>query len=216
MVFSQEYSETIFQIKNFAKKNFTPLSQKKFYFFYGRNGFGEENIAEYFKSKNYEVIRPESLPFEEQLNILSNCKNFASSLGSISHNSIFLNDDAETLFIPRWASLNQYQFALDTLQNLNVNYVDSTLSIFSHHFRGPYCYIVGEKLKNFFGDRWSGEYSETDFENFLIYLRFSTDLNIQMSFKMRDYYFPVLSNFFEQLKNRTDLTSKYNVTLWKQ
>ena len=151
------------------------------------------------------------MPFEEQLNILTNCENFASSLGSISHNSIFLKDGAETLFIPRWTELNRYQFALDTLQNLNVNYIDSTLSVFAHHFRGPFCFIISEQLKNFFGDDWNGDYSDEDFEICLSYLRLAMDLQIPMSEKMLEYYAPVWMNFFEQLKTKTDLLEKYNV-----
>jgi len=208
--FSKEYLETVSQIKNFAKKNFTPFSQKKFYFFYGTNDIGEEAMAEYFKTKNYELIQPEKLSFEEQLNILANCENFASTLGSISHNSIFLKEGAESIYIPRWAELNQYQFALDTLQDLNVNYIDSSLSICAHHFRGPFCFIVSEQLKKFFGDDFDG-YSEQDFENFFIYIRFSANLKISPSAKMQEYYAPVLKNFLDQAKLHDDLAKKYQI-----
>ena len=56
--FTKEYQETIQRVKDYGKKNFTQLSQKKLYFLYSGAGsmgaqiqIGEENIANYFSSK---------------------------------------------------------------------------------------------------------------------------------------------------------------------
>ena len=95
-IFTNEYRETIDRVKNFALKNQTP-SAKKIYFFYGRKQIGEERLAEYFRSKGYEFISPERLTLDEQLNILINAESFASTLGSCSHNSIFLREGTEVI-----------------------------------------------------------------------------------------------------------------------
>ena len=68
--FTCEYQETIERIRNFTKKIFSPLPQKKFYFFHGRNQIGEERLANYFKSKGYAIVQPEKLPLEVQLRLL--------------------------------------------------------------------------------------------------------------------------------------------------
>ena len=98
--FTNEYREMIDRVRSFALKNRKPTSSKKIYYFYGRNQIGEERLAEYFKSKGYEIISPEKLTLDEQLNCLINCESFASTAGSCAHNSVFLRDSTETIFIP--------------------------------------------------------------------------------------------------------------------
>lgn len=56
--FTKEYVEMIDRARDFALKNRTPTSAKKVYYFHGRRQFGEERLAEYFKSKGYEIVRP--------------------------------------------------------------------------------------------------------------------------------------------------------------
>ncbi len=214
-LFTVEYAETIDELRNFAAKNFSPLAQKKFYFFHGRNQLGEERVAEYFKSKGYEIVRPEKLPFEEQLNILANCENFASSLGSTSHNTIFMKDGAEALYIPRidGGAKNMYQLALDDLRKINAFYVDSTLSIYIRDYTGPYCYIISRQLKKFFGDDSSAEYDEKDLETFLIYVRFALSQRLSLNEDAVKYYSAVMAGFMSQLKKRADLMAKIGVNI---
>jgi len=93
--FTKEYRETMDIVRNFALKNQTPTASKKIYYFYGRNQVGEERLAEYFKSKGYEIVLPEKLTLDEQLNLLINCESFAYTVGSCAHNSGFLHDKTE-------------------------------------------------------------------------------------------------------------------------
>ncbi len=153
--FTIEYRETINRIRDFAIKNRTPTANKKIYYYYGRHQVGEERLSEYFKSKGYEIIRPEKLTLDEQLNLLINAESFASTLGSCAHNSIFLRDETETIFIPRSAkAFLNYQTALNQINNINTNYVDSSLSIFNMNHDWE-CYIISERLKRFFGDKFN-------------------------------------------------------------
>ena len=60
-------------------------------------------MADYFKSKGYEIIRHEQrADFDEELNLLINAESFASPIGSCAHNSLFLRDGAEAILIPRF------------------------------------------------------------------------------------------------------------------
>ncbi len=213
---TQEYIDTVEQIRSFALKNYAPLSQKNFYFFHGRNQIGEERIAEYFKSKNYDVIRPEVLPLEEQLNILANCENFASSLGSVAHNTLFVKDNSNALFFPRVPlekNLNDYQNTINQIRNLNVAYVDISLSIFATGGNGTYCYIINEQLKKFFGDDWSGEYAEEDFITFLNYTCYAIAHGIKVNSEYSGYYSKIFPDFIGQLKQRKDLMEKFGVNI---
>lgn len=211
--FTNEYWKTIEQIRCFARKNFTPISQKKFYFFHGINQIGEERLANYFKSKGYEIIRPELLSLTEQLNIMANCESFISTLGSCAHNMIFMNDNSEVLFIPRSCYLTGYQDALNELYNLNISYIDSTFSIFQPANGGPFCYIISKQLKEYFGDEWNGEYKEEDFVIFLSYVKHSQSIGLKESEKAMEYYAPILPEFISQLKKREDLMKKIGVKI---
>ena len=204
--FSQEYSEIISQIRNFAQKNFSPLSQKKFYFFYGTNGVGEERIAEYFKSKSYEVIRPETLPFEEQLNILTNCENFASVTGSISHNIIFMRDHTQAILIPRRSAfLNIYQQALNQIHEMQIFYIDSAFSIYAENWRGKFCYIVSEPLRKFFGDEVTEKFSAQDFYSFILYAKYAKQEKFKINAQEEKYFGNMIPEFMECMKKNLSL-----------
>ena len=210
--FTNEYVEMINRLRDFALKNQQPNAGKKVYYFYGTAQFGEERLAEYFRSKGYEIISPEKLTTDEQLNALINCDSFASTLGSCSHNSVFLRDNAEAIFIPRAANrIPDYQQKFNQVHPINANYIDSSLSIFEK-MNGPYCFIISEQLKKFFGEEFTG-YTEDDFKVFLSYIRFCLERGYTLNQDALAYYEPVFKNFLEQLRQRDDLLKAYNITL---
>lgn len=214
--FTNEYRETIDCIKRFALKNRTPIAEKKIYYFHGVRQTGEERLAEYFKSKGYTIISPEKLTLDEQLNWLINCESFASTMGSCAHNSVFLRDGRETIFIPRGADSfrNIFQRTLNQIYSLNANYVDSTLTLFSRWYT-DILYIISPQLKRFFGDKWRG-YDEEDLKNFLQYVKNHMMNGHVIDPSIKEYYEPILSNFMAQLKRREDLITIANMPpLWE-
>ena len=87
------------------------------------------------------------------MNVLYNCKSFASTIGSCSHNVIFLQPDVEVILIPRANYLTGYQLALDEVKPLHITYVDSSLSVFVDQkapWGGPFFYYVSDQLLNYF------------------------------------------------------------------
>ena len=212
--YTNEYVETIERARNFAQKNFSSLDKKKFYFFHGRNQIGEERIAQYLETKGYETIHPERLPLEEQLNILANCESFASNVGSIAHNTLFVKDGTETLLIPRTSggALNNYQHAINQIRNLNVSYVDSFMPVCSEG-NGPYCYIVSENLRKHFGDEITEKYTEDDLKIFLAYIRYAKSKNIAENKNEIEYLRNVLPEFIAQLKTREDLMQQFGIVI---
>lgn len=210
--FTDEYRETIARVKSFALKNRTP-SPEKIYFFYGANQLGEERLANYFHAKGYAIVRPEDLTLEAQLNVLINAKSFASTLGSSSHNSIFLRDGTDAIWIPRAPTkfTGGYQQAIDQAGNLNVTYIDSSLSIFEA-FREPHCYIVSRGLKNFFGDDFDG-YADDDLKTFAQHIKDGLTRGLAFSSDAENYYDATLTEVFTALKRRPDLTAAYGLNL---
>lgn len=208
--FTDEYRETIERVKNFALKNQTP-SPKKIYYFYGNVQIGEKRLAEYFRSKGYEIFSPEKLTLDEQLNLLINAESFASTMGSCAHNSIFLRDGTETIFIPRAAFKlsGGYQQSINQLNNLNATYIDSSLSIFATG-NGPYCFIISRQLKNFFGDEFIG-YTDDDFKIFFAYVQACMIRGFKPNNDALKYYAPMYQDFLTQLMQREDLLKAYGV-----
>lgn len=211
--FTEEYRETIDRLRDFAKKNRTTTSSKKLYFFYGTSQTGEERLAEYFKSKGYEIIsHAQRIDLDAELNMLINCESFVSTLGSCAHNSLFLPDNAETILIPRAANrFTGFQQVVDQVHPINANYIDSSLSIFET-FNGPYCFIISEQLKKFFGDTFDG-YEEDDFKVFLTYVRNSAGRGFKLNEKAVQYYAPIYFPFLNQLSGRKDLLQAYGINL---
>ena len=209
--YTNEYCEMMERVRDFALKNRTPISNKKLYFYHGVRQMGEERLAEYFKSKGYAIITHEQrVDFDEELNLLINCESFASTLGSCAHNSVFLLDGTETIFIPREGLFGRdYQVPLDQLKSLNANYIDSTMSIFDKGNR-YHCYIISEQLKRFFGDKWNG-YEEEDFKIFLQYIKNSMTKEFDIDSREKQYYASTFPNFMAQLKRHKDLIASYDM-----
>ena len=211
--FTAEYCETIDRVRHFALKNRTPTSSKKIYYFHGRRQIGEERLAEYFYSKGYAIIRPENLSLDEQLDLLINANSFASTLGSSSHNSIFLRNGTEAVFIPRnLHSLNNgvYQWSLNQINSINVTYIDSTLTLFSFLYSSNTFYIISRQLKQFFGDKFYS-YEEADFKLFLRYIKKFMSAGRTVHNCAMNYYAPILKDFTEQLKQREDLIEAFDM-----
>ena len=207
--FTQEYIQTIEQIRNFAQKNFSPLPQKKFFFYYGGNQTGEGRLADYFSEKGYEFIEPEKFPIEEQLNILANCENFASVIGSISHNILFLKNHSQAVLIPRRAAfLNIYQQAINQVHDLEIFYIDSAFSIFARSQSGTFCYILSEQLRKFFGDEITEKFSKEDFYHFLTYSKFAKENNWSINPQDDKYFSDLILDFMNSLKNNSNFLKK--------
>ena len=207
--FTQEYIQTIEQIRNFAQKNFSPLPQKKFFFYYGGNQTGEGRLADYFSEKGYEFIEPEKFPIEEQLNILANCENFASVIGSISHNILFLKNHSQAVLIPRRAAfLNIYQQAINQVHDLEIFYIDSAFSIFARSQSGTFSYILSEQLRKFFGDEITEKFSKEDFYHFLMYSKFAKENNWSINPQDDKYFSDLILDFMNSLKNNSNFLKK--------
>ncbi len=208
--FTEEYRTTVNQIREFALRNKKPVASKKIYFFYGRHQNGEERMASYFRSKGYRMFLPEKLTFDEQLNLMVNAESFASTLGSCSHNSLFMREGTKAIFIPRGPFMfTGYQELLNQVNFLDAYYVDSSLSIFGE-LHESYCFIISKQLKDFFGDKFFG-YTKGDFENFLAYVKNALNSGYKFNEKALPYYAPVYKFFLNRLRQQKDLIRAYGL-----
>ena len=202
-LFTKEYVELVDKIRNYAIEHKTPTDCKKIYYSDSnkRTQIGENVLEEYFKSKGYKIIHPEKLSLDQQLNYLINCESFASTVGSISHNILFLPNGTNVILIPRLNSLNRYQLALNQIHNLNITYIDSSLSLFGRYV-GNFYYFISKQLVSYFGDEIKNnnrKYLRENFKNFKKYLsRIFIYLHDGIDETTYDYYF-----------NKTDTAKEY-------
>ncbi len=184
MHYTKEYSDTINFVKNLFKDEGKKEYEKIYYSYssFKKKGFkktfGEEKLDKFFKDRGFLIIHPEQHSLDEQLVMLANCKCFASTEGSSSHNSLFLKDNTEVIIIPRGPYFSGYQQTIDSIGEFNINYVDSALSAFTSKngpWSGPNYFYVSEELMEYFklSPAQKSVYRKTNFKDMKKYLTYN-------------------------------------------
>lgn len=92
----------------------------------GKRELGEKDIQEIFARNGYHIIYPEELSLEEQIWYYNNCKSMVTTNGTIAHNILFANDQAELIILNRFEQKeNAHQRAINLIKNIKVIYIDS-------------------------------------------------------------------------------------------
>jgi len=217
--FTQEYVNLINRIKEYGEQHFNKLDFNKIYFTYARcskfKQIGEQKLELFFSSQGYKIIAPEEYSFLEQLNMLLNCKSLATTIGSCSHNLVFMKDGAEVLLIPRANYLTGYQLALDDVTELDIKYISSDFSILANQkapWNGPFYYYVSDNLNRYFqSSNGSADVERSNLTDFNIYLKLGLARNQLLSDSAySDYYNNVLPNCMNKLKTKMRWRKLYN------
>lgn len=218
--FTCEYRAMIDQVRDYAVDHCRPTPYRRVYFSY-RNythfkQFGEERLERYFRSKGYKVLYPEKMTFEEQLNVLINCDSFASTIGSCSHNILFLQDHTKVLLIPRANYLTGYQLTLDQVHDLDITYIDSTLSLFAARFpwEGPFYYFVSSRLMDYFrdGGKKDRRYWMESFRGFRMYAIHGLNYGRGANAEAYEYYSETAAMCLDQFNQASRWTRIKRVT----
>ena len=93
----------------------------------GRRDFGEERLEQVFMEEGFSIVSPENYSIDEQISLMQHCEVLASTEGSISHNSIFLNKSARQIVLKKGDWLNRYQVGLSLLRG------NKTVFVTAHH-----------------------------------------------------------------------------------
>lgn len=226
MYFSQEYIDTIDKVRDFAAANSRAAAPRKIYYSYSKYSrwrgiskvYGEDKLDKYFASKGYEIIYPEDFSLDEQLNMLINCESFASTVGSCSHNSLFLRDNTEVILIPRKFCLNDYQLVINQVHKQRIHYIDSSFSIFAVTTLAPFLCFISSNLRKYFNDE--NTESIVCFSDFLKYLCASFGFRFGRKFgaigeadnpEVYKYYSTAAAEYFGKL---TKLSWPYRLRQW--
>ncbi len=206
--FTKEYVDLIDEIKSHAVQN-KKLNYKKVFLTYANfkkwKTHGEKKLEKFFKEQGFKIIAPENYTFDEQLSIYLNCECLASTVGSCSHNSVFMKNNASLILIPRANYVTDYQSTLNHVNDLNVAYVDSQLSVFtskSDPWVGPYYYYVSENLLSYFGHDKSyyKNYVKYNFKDFKKYALAALKHGTLIEHYPCEKYEKMLTEYLRQLK----------------
>lgn len=157
--YTKEYKQTVQRmLANFDSKHIKyPKGLEKVYFsrkniFQNGREWGEYAIEKCFEKKGYEIVSPEKLPMEEQIAIIRNCKCFATTEGSISHNVIFCKPKTDVIIVRKVNRLNYHQLIINEVANVNVTYIDANASYVYDETKpldGPFYLCQNKNLENY-------------------------------------------------------------------
>lgn len=158
--FTKEYTEVINHILDNYNKAYNGVNNKydKVYFsrrriFQNGRDWGENNIEKVFKKKGYKIFFPEKLSFFEQINILRNCSEFATTEGSISHTLVFCKPNTNVILIRKCNRINFHQLMINEVAKLNITYIDANKSVIIDEtmpLNGPFYLCITKELKDFY------------------------------------------------------------------
>lgn len=155
-MFTPEFRRTIDKIKLSIK----PLEFTASKIYFTRTGIrnyrrecGENRVEKIFRKKGFRIYSPENLTVEQQIALLMNCDEFASTEGSCAHNSIFCKPNTKVLILRKADYANSYQIMINEFARLDVTYIDihhsSNVDI-RQPWHGPFYMYVSPYLKKYF------------------------------------------------------------------
>lgn len=204
--FTKEYQLLIDRIKDKVESSIEKKFEKIYFTcsHFSYRHLGERKLEKFFKKRGYTIVAPEEYSFFEQISMLKKCKHLVTTDGSVTHNSIFMNDNATLTIIPRATFLTEHQIALNKINNLYVNYVDSSLSIYiplddKLRWLGPFYYFVSENLLKYFGESdnpksfWKKQLK--DFKEYYIMAKSNSDFSERVA---PEFYQEVAKYYLEK------------------
>ncbi|MBQ6750231.1 MAG: glycosyltransferase family 61 protein [Bacteroidaceae bacterium] len=154
-----EYSHQLEKLRNSIYRDFNSNIEKVYFTrtqLHDKREQGEKDVEEVFRKLGYTVCSPEKMSVKEQLSMVSHCKYFAATEGSIAHISVFCQPETAVTIIRKADYINGYQLAINQVANLNVIYLDAHESwnvSAEWPWGGPFYLCVNELLEKYVGHR---------------------------------------------------------------
>lgn len=171
---------------------------------------GEKILERNFAANGYKVIYMEEHSLAEQIYLINHAKKIVALSGTLCHNVVFADKEAELIILNKVHFINTHQVLINQMKGIKVVYIDVYREPFQYFPRsygeGPFLLCNG-KLKLFFKERgmvYKEEKLYKKIYNFVIYvLMCFIVLGKEMYENM--YYFicqyPLIINFFRKMKD---------------
>ena len=115
---------------------------------------GEKSIEQVFRKLGYTIISPEDYSVVEQIQMVSQCKSFAATEGSVSHMSLFCQPKTKIVIINKANYLNFHQVMINEFADLDVMYIEAHHSVKTNQdypWSGPFYLCVNKYLERYVG-----------------------------------------------------------------
>jgi len=203
--YTQEYESTIQTIIDSVPEKKLPKKFEKLYlsrrhFKNKHSEFGEKHIEKAFKRVGFNVVYPEELSVDTQINLYRQATHIVSTEGSISHNMIFCSKGSKVDILRKAFYTNDYQYMINNVRNLDVTYVDVHLTVFStdQPNMGPFYIYINDNVVQYFKDRYKvvikNNFNAITFANYIRICMKSTDFYVRMSNPLPEYYYKKMTN----------------------
>lgn len=95
----------------------------------GNDCYGEEYFEEFFQSRGYQIVAPETFSVKESLEIISGAKEIVTTAGSISHFALFCQPGTEFTILNRDDGHTHFaQVLVNQVSKVNWRFVDVSLN----------------------------------------------------------------------------------------
>ena len=139
------------------------LSRTKLQKYGTGDGMNEEYYEKFFADRGYEIVYPESLPIEEQINLIMNAGEIACTFGTLSHLALFAKSGVKYISIIRAPELWIHQSVINYVRELDWYWVEGTINpLPSSHDFGYFLYYPTRYFREFL-DSQGISYSEEEF-----------------------------------------------------
>lgn len=117
---------------------------------------GEKSIEKNFLINGFQIIYMEEMTLQKQIFYLNHAQKIAALSGTLCHNIVFANPDAELIILNKTHIINTHQVLINQMMNIKVYYVD----VYKEPFRkfpvsyggGPF-WLSSGRLQKFFEDQ---------------------------------------------------------------
>lgn len=130
----------------------------------------------FYKQQGYEIISPESLPLNEQIALIANADEIATTLGTLSHLAVFAKPGTKFTILTRVSDqILIPQCLINQAAQIDYLFVDPSMNyLFSHRVQGVVLFGTSECWKsyveNYFKEKWDEKNNTTPevFWNYLL------------------------------------------------
>ena len=146
------------RIKESIRKSYAPSPFKKIYLtrtqMKENDGINEEFLEDFYRERGYEVIAPEKLPLEEQINIIMNAQEIACTMGTLAHLVVFAQNKIKiTIHLRIPNEVVPVQLLLNELRELDWYIIDGTKNFLpTSQSKGVNFYLPTKYMKEYLDD----------------------------------------------------------------
>lgn len=154
-----EYDKQISRLRNHIYNNSNSRVEKVYFTrtqLHDKRDHGEKAIENVFRKMGFMIYAPEKMTVAEQLSIVSRCKYFAATDGSVAHISVFCQPHTKVTIIRKADYVNGYQLAINQVADLDVTYLDAHESknvSTEYPWTGPFYLCINKMVESFVGHK---------------------------------------------------------------